>query len=298
MFERSDPEFDVKTGVSLIIVTYFTGEDIFTCLDHALSDPLTCEIILIDNGSNDHDVRRFKALEAKYPQLIYVSGHGNIGFGKAVNLGATYARFDYIAILNPDAFLQKDTLSHLIDAHPLGQSPCIVGARIMNTDGTEQRGGRRGEISPVTTLVSLLRLKRFLPILSRYEMHLHDQPLPDAPVAMPTISGACFLMLRQDFAKMNGFDPAFFLHVEDVELCWRARKMGGSVIFQPKAEVIHVGHTSLVDPVFVEKHKGRGLIYFFNKRSDTLWRKIYLLFLTPLIVAVSWLRAVGRSKRH
>ena len=138
--------------------------------------------------------------------------------------------------------------------------PCIVGARLLNPDLTEQRGARRGEVTPFTTLVSLLQLHKYVPAWRKYEIHQEDQPLPEAPVPVPTISGACFAVSRSDFSRLKGFDSNFFLHVEDVDLCWRARDMGGTVLFHPTAEVVHEGHTSRVEPVFVERNKGNGLI--------------------------------------
>jgi len=232
------------------------------------------------------------------PRLKYIDSGENLGFGRAINLGAQQAVNPWLLVLNPDAFLQPGCVTALREAARGGSRPCIVGARLLNEDLTEQRGSRRGEITPVTTLVSLLRLEKLAPFLGKFELHYHDHPLPEAPSEVPTVSGACFLISKADFALMGGFDPAFFLHVEDVDLCWRARKMGGRVIFHPHAEVIHVGHTSLVDPAFVEHHKGEGLVYFFRKRADTSWRKIYLFFLTPLILSVSYLRAFRREKRE
>jgi N-acetylglucosaminyl-diphospho-decaprenol L-rhamnosyltransferase len=287
-----------RDGITVVMVTFHAGQVLFKSLDTALADPLVAELILIDNGSNADVVERLKAMAAAEPRLKYHDSGGNIGFGRGINLGVSKAVHDWIVVLNPDAFLTPGCLQSLREAARQGRSPCIVGARVLNEDLSEQRGARRGEVTPVTTIVSLLRLERALPFLRRYELHMHDQPLPSGPIEVPTISGACFMISRADFGLLGGLDPAFFLHVEDVDLCWRARQMGGQVVFHPTAEVIHVGHTSLVDPAFVEQHKGEGLVYFFKKRADTRWRKIYLVFLTPLILGVSKLRVLGRPRRE
>lgn len=71
---------------------------------------------------------------------------------------------------------------------------------------------------------------------------------------------------------------------------------GGIVLFHPHAEVVHEGHTSHVAPTFVEWNKGKGLVYFFNKRADTLWRKLYVWALSPLILLVSLLRSALRPR--
>jgi N-acetylglucosaminyl-diphospho-decaprenol L-rhamnosyltransferase len=294
----ADPADMADDRISVVMVTYHSGTVLFKSLEIALADPLVSELILIDNGTKPEVIVRLKEMALAEPRLKYIDSGSNMGFGRAVNLGVGYCRFPWIVVLNPDAFLQPGCLSGLREAAREGSRPCLVGARLLNPDLSEQRGSRRGEVTPVTTLVSLLRLEKALPFLDRFELHYHDHPLPDAPIEVPTVSGACFLISKADFLLLDGFDPVFFLHVEDVDLCWRARKMGGRVLFHPTASVIHVGHTSLVDPTFVEHHKGEGLIYFFKKRADTGWRKLYLFFLTPLIRVVSYLRAFRRETKE
>jgi GT2 family glycosyltransferase len=107
---------------------------------------------------------------------------------------------------------------------------------------------------------------------------------------MPTISGACFAVRRADFDLLAGFDEGYFLHVEDIDLCWRARQAGGQVLFQPHAKVIHLGHTSLEHPLKVEFHKGVGLSRYFIKRADTVQRYAIAVVLAPAILLMSVLR--------
>ena len=164
----------------------------------------------------------------------------------------------------------------------------------MNFDGTEQRGGRRGEVTPVTTLLSLTRLSQRVRALHSFEIHHQDDPAPSEPLPVPTISGACFAMTHEDFSAMGGFDIGYFLHVEDVDLCWRVRKSSGVVLFQPSARVIHLGSTSHTNPVKVEFWKGLGLIRYFHKRADNPRRAVLAYILSPFIVLVS----VGRALMH
>jgi GT2 family glycosyltransferase len=167
-----------------------------------------------------------------------------------------------------------------------------VGARIVNSDGSEQRGGRRGEITPLSTLLSLSTLARRAPALRRFEVHLEDQPTPAGVVETPTVSGACFAMRREDFEALGGFDEGYFLHVEDIDLCWRVRRAGGQVVFQPAAPVVHVGHTSRANPLRVEFAKGRGLARFFRKRAGTPIEALAALALGPFIVALAVVRPI------
>jgi GT2 family glycosyltransferase len=118
-------------------------------------------------------------------------------------------------------------------------------------------------------------------------VHREADALPDQPAPAPTISGACFCMRREDFEAMAGFDEKYFLHVEDVDLCWRVRREGGTVLFHPKAEVIHLCHTSQTSPLRVEFHKGVGLARYFRKRADSLGAAALAWALSPVVVGAA-----------
>ena len=215
--------------------------------------------------------------------------------GLTNRLGARAASGDVIVFLNPDAFLQPGCVAELLRAIDGRPVPSLVGGRVLNADRTEQRGARRGDITPVSALLSLSHLSRRVPSWRRYEVHWESEAPPEAVIAVPTISGACFCMRREDFEAVQGFDEGYFLHVEDVDLCWRVRREGGTVLFQPKAEVIHLGHTSHASPLKVEFHKGVGLARYFRKRAATLAEHLTAWLLSPLIVCTAVARPIVRG---
>ncbi|RRN65518.1 glycosyltransferase family 2 protein [Caulobacter sp. 602-1] len=283
-------EWRVPPRLSLIMVVYMTGPTLMESVRHALAEPRVEEFVIVDNGSSLADAAWLRDLARREPRVRLLQGLGNIGFARAANLGAGAAKGEELIFLNPDAFLTPGAVAALSEAARDRPSPCVIGARVFNTDGTEQRGARRGEITPVTTLLTLSKLSALLPPLRRFEIHRESEAPPSHPVDTPTISGACFYMRATDFHALGGFDEGYFLHVEDIDLCWRARRQGGSVLFQPDARIVHVGSTSKENPLVVEWHKGRGLVRYFLKRADSLPRKALALLLAPLILGV----AVGR----
>jgi GT2 family glycosyltransferase len=269
------------------MVVYKTGEALADSIRHVLDEPLVDEFVIIDNGSPESEAEMLRALGLAEPRVVLQQGHGNVGFARGANMGAETARGEYIVFLNPDANLQQGCILALVAAFEDQPVPTVVGARVLNTDGSEQRGGRRGEVTPVTTLLSFSHLTGRFRGLAGFEIHREQEALPDAPVPMPTISGACFALRRADFELLAGFDEGYFLHVEDIDLCWRARQAGGQVLFQPAAEVIHLGHTSLEHPLKVEFHKGVGLSRYFIKRADTVQRYAIAVILAPAILLMS-----------
>lgn len=279
-----------RRTVSVIMVVYMTGEALQESVQCVLKDPLVDEFVIVDNGSTLPDAQWLRSLAERDGRVVLLAGHGNVGFARGANLGADRAKGDALVFLNPDAFLQPGCIAALVreaDAHP---APCIVGGRVLNADRTEQRGARRGDITLVNALMSLSTLSKLIPGGRRYEVHWEDEALPDAAAPAPTISGACFCMRREDFAGLNGFDEKYFLHVEDVDLCWRVRQAGGVVLFHPKAEVVHLGHTSRTSALAVEFHKGVGLSRYFRKRAEGLSQHLLAWLLSPVIVATAVVR--------
>jgi N-acetylglucosaminyl-diphospho-decaprenol L-rhamnosyltransferase len=279
-----------RRRVSVVMVVYMTGDALEQSVQCVLSDPLVDEFVIVDNGSPARQAARLQSLAERERRVVLVSGHGNVGFARGANLGARKASGDILVFLNPDAFLQPGCIASLVRETESRPSPCIVGGRVLNADRTEQRGARRGDITPMAALLSLSRLARKVPAWRRYEVHWEDETAPETVAPVPTISGACFCMRRSDFDSVGGFDEGYFLHVEDVDLCWRVRQAGGQVLFHPKAEVIHLGHTSQASPVKVEFHKGLGLARYFRKRSVKPAERLLAWALSPLIVCTAVLR--------
>jgi hypothetical protein len=284
-----------RRTVSVVMVVYMTGEALAESLACVLADPLVDELVVVDNGSSPVEAETLRALAARDPRVVLVSGQGNIGFARGANLGARTASGDLLLFLNPDAFLQPGCIAELAREVEGRAGPCIVGGRVLNADRTEQRGARRGEITPLSALASMTGLARVVPGWRRHEVHWEAETLPAEPVVTPTISGACFCMRRGDFEAVGGFDEGYFLHVEDVDLCWRVRQAGGVVLFHPKAEVVHIGGTSQTSPLKVEFHKGVGLARFFRKRAQGPWQALWTWALSPLVIAAAVARPLVRG---
>ena len=284
--------------VSVVMVVYRTGPALGESLRRVLACPEVDQLLMVDNGSAPDEAAAMDAAAAD-ARVQILRGHGNVGFARGANLGASAAHGRILVFLNPDAFLEDGCIDALGAALDPAISPCLVGARVMNPDGSEQRGGRRGEVTPMSTALSLTGLARKVAAWKGYEIHHETEVLPTGPVPAPTISGACFAMTRADFASLGGFDEAYFLHVEDIDLCWRVRQSGGEVLFQPRARVVHLGSTARKPPLFVEISKGFGLARYFRKRADTAGGKLAAWLLLPAILAVSVARAAlrGRSGR-
>lgn len=283
-------------AISVVMVVYRTGPSLEESLRRVLGDFLVDEFIVVVNGETAQEAGWIDAAAAADKRVTVLRGQGNVGFARGANMGVQASHGRTIVILNPDAFLEPGCLHALEQAlrHPGDPDMRLVGARVMNADGTEQRGARRGEVTASTTFFSLTRLSN-LKWFREYEIHHEQDDAPDRSMRVPTISGACFAMRRDHFAALGGFDTGFFLHVEDVDLCWRVRKSGGEVLFCPQAQVTHLGSTSHTHPLKVEFHKGLGLARYFAKRAETPPRRLLAYCLGGPIILVSVLRPMLRK---
>jgi hypothetical protein len=279
-----------RRRVSIIMVVYMTGDALSESVARVLADPLVDEFVIVDNGSSSAEASHLCALADRDDRVVLLAGHGNVGFARGANLGARRASGEMLIFLNPDAFLQPGCVAGLVRAIENRPIPSLVGGRVLNADRTEQRGARRGDITPMTALLSLSSLAKRVPGLRRFDVHWENDAAPDQVVPVPTVSGACICMRREDFNALDGFDEGYFLHVEDVDLCWRVRGAGGQVLFHPKAEVVHLGHTSQTSPLKVEFHKGMGLARYFRKRATNVVEALVAWALSPVIICTALAR--------
>lgn len=274
--------------VSVIMVSWHSGPVLFDALSAALTCEDIHELVLVNHGNPAADVDRLEALEKVEAKLKLIHSGGNLGFSRGCNMGAEAASGSHLLFLNPDAILVPGVASRLAQTGSRQADPWIVGARLLHPDGREQRGGRRGHFNLTNTLMVFSGLGNLVGFHGR--LHREDEPLPPEPEEMPTVSGAAMMLSRQGFDQLGGFDESYFLHVEDIDICRRARDMGGQVVFDPVAELIHYGGTSKVGKMFVEWEKVKGLLRYFWRFSRIGGRAL-LVAVTPVLVTAMMTRA-------
>tara|TARA_R110002111_G_scaffold262694_1_gene340154 strand:- start:84406 stop:85302 length:897 start_codon:yes stop_codon:yes gene_type:complete len=254
--------------LSVITVNYNSGDKVSLCVQSLLELAPVSQIIIVDNNSSDDSLERVKSRYPDDPKTQYVQNDSNLGFAVACNRGAEQARNDYLLYLNPDCRVPPHSINKLIDCLESAPGIGMVGGRIMNEDGTEQVGGRRTIPTPWRSLIRVFRMsflaRRFPRCFS--DFNLHQQPVPDFPIEVEAISGACMLVSRQAYADVGGLDEEYFLHCEDLDWCMSFRNKGWKIMFVPDAEITHYqGACSRSRPIFVEWNKHKGMMRFYRK---------------------------------
>lgn len=274
-------------SVSIVVVNYNAGSLLLECVSAGLEQAQ--EVVVVDNASADGSM---EALVAHFPsegRLKTIRSSRNLGFAAGCNLGACSATGSHIFFLNPDCVLQPGSLQRMVEVLEANPAAGMVGGLLIDTNGTEQGGGRRAMPTPWRSLVRATGLYRFAdrcPSLF-FDFHLHKKPLPVVPVEVEAISGALMLVRREAIEDVGLWDEGYFLHCEDLDWCMRFRQKGWKILFVPDAPVVHKkGSCSRSRPVFVEWHKHKGMMRFYRK----FFRHQYPDALMWLVALGVWLR--------
>lgn len=266
-----------------IVITSFNASELLEqCLQSLLVTDGIGEIHVSDNGSTDGTIALVKSLQTKHPTIVLHENGQNLGFAKACNLPLPALKAPYILFLNPDASVPPKAITGMLRFMEENPEAGMAGPLIVNADGTEQRGCRRNEPSPLRALAHFSLAKK-------NSVNLTGSPLPDQAIEVDAISGA-FMMVRQTaLAEVGKMDEGYFLHCEDLDWCKRFHLAGWKVMFVPDITIKHVkGGSSSKRRVRVEWHKHRGMVRYYRK----FYRDRYPAGLRLMVYASVWMRFV------
>jgi hypothetical protein len=276
-------------SISIIIVSYFTGPLLARSVASARTQADVVDVILVDNGNYEGAVAA--AIAGEGAPVTVISGHGNVGFAAACNLGARRARGEALVFLNPDAVLPAGGAARLIADGAAEAERFVIGARIVDPDGGEQQGSRRETLTPWRAFVEMSRLYKLAPNHPYFQrFNLHHQDIPDAVVGSPTVSGACFAVRTADYWSIDGMDERYFLHVEDIDFCLRFARSGGAVLFNPHVVVIHHKSSSRAASSRIEYRKAKSLNLYFRTHFANAYPRLFL----EIVALLVWLAFAAR----
>lgn len=251
----------------VVIVNYNAGSLLSSCVASVFVQEVR-SVVVVDNASSDQSLDELQEIFSAAPWLRIIRNDTNLGFARACNLGARATSGRYLLFLNPDSTLEPGALKCLIANLESHDTIAMVGGFLCGPDGLEQPGGRRTFPTPRRAFIrafGLSRLGKVSPGIMA-DFLLHREPLPQTPVPVEAISGACMLIKREAMEAVGFWDEGYFLHCEDLDLCMRFRQQGWQILFIPNAKVVHQkGGCSHSRPIFVEWHKHRGMLRFYRK---------------------------------
>jgi GT2 family glycosyltransferase len=224
--------------LSVIIVNYNVKHFLEQCLYavQKAAERVSAEIIVIDNNSSDGSV---EYLEPLFPAVQWISNKENTGFGRACNQGLRLSKGKYVLFLNPDTILPENCFRQCIsflEEHP---GAGALGVKMLDGAGKFLKESKRSFPSPSTSLFKLIGLSKLFPrskIFARYYLgHLDENSNHEVEV----LAGAFMMVKREVLKKTGGFDEAFFMYGEDVDLSYRIHRAGYKNFYYAGCSIIH-----------------------------------------------------------
>jgi N-acetylglucosaminyl-diphospho-decaprenol L-rhamnosyltransferase len=228
----------VKTNVNVIIVNYRTPELTVKCIESIIRMGIVSAdaIYVVENASPDDSACK---LAGSLPGVKIILAERNGGFSAGVNLAAAQASREYLLVLNPDTYFVDSSVDHALLLLEKRPDVGLVGLELVYPDGRLQYSARRFYCL-VDVLARRSPLGKFWPLSRCVEEHMMVSAWTSGqPFEADWVMGTGFIVRRNLFNRIGCMDEAYFLYMEDVDLCARVWEAGSKVMCVPGARLVH-----------------------------------------------------------
>ena len=260
--------------VSVIIVSYKVRYYIEQCLNSVLRSVADAQILVVDNNSDDGSV---EYLRERFPQAEIIANDFNAGFGKANNMALAKATGKYVLFLNPDTVVAERTIPGCIEymeAHP---EVGAVGVRMQYGNGRFALESRRSLPTPSVSFWHMTGLGKLFPkskVFAKYHRTYLDK---DSECPIDVVSGAYMFVRKEALDRTGGFDEAFFMYGEDIDLSYRILQAGYQNRYLPLPMVHYKGESTNKTSYRYAQVFYDAMLIFFNKHFQRYSRLFALL---------------------
>jgi len=222
----------IKT-LSIIIITFNSENQIIKCLESIFASNLTknlnINITVIDNCSLDNTVRiiteKFDR-QVKDKKLKLIQNSKNVGFSKAVNQGIKNSKSDFYLLINPDVFVNRDTIKNVFSTS-LIENFSITGVHMINVQGVENGSYFRFP-NVYVGIFEFTNFGKFL-TLNKWHNYFYYKDSEIKSGIVDVVTGGFMLIDHRVIDKVGYFDERYFMYLEDVDYCLEAKKRGFKV---------------------------------------------------------------------
>ncbi len=291
--------------VAFIIINWNGGEFLRRCIESIAKFPpsIPCSVVVVDNASTDDSLTWLSSPGPRELlgriKLELIANSENVGFGRANNQAFKHTEAPLLFLLNADAELTAGACDKLIETLNGDQRIGACGPRLLNPDGSLQVSVWRNPPAAWATLLSGSRLALLLPRRARGELLLAEFWDHDRRRDVPMLGGAAILIRRSVIDKVGGFNERFHMYLEDNDWCWRIKRAGWRLVFDPAAVVVHQGaHSARQRWTEMEqlRLKTEGYLMFLSGALPRQRMIANLLVSTSLLaLQIAWRKMCGRS---
>lgn len=282
-----------RPDLTVVILNWNARRELEECLRSLMGQRFRhrVEVIVADNASSDGSR---EMVRQQFPGVRLIHHPRNLGFCAGNNRAVPEQPGRYVLFLNPDTVVTECALDTLVDFADALPDAGIVGPRLLNPDGTLQYSCRRFP-SLGAGFFRNTPLGRLFPRNHYTTDYLMSDWDHAEPRDVDWVSGAALLIRREALEQTGGFDEQFFMYCEDVDLCWRAGKLGWRVVYCPESVIYHIiGRSSDQVPARATWLFHRAMYLFYRKHYARATHPL----LRPLVVPGLFARAAGQIARY
>lgn len=245
--------------ISVVIVNYNVQYFLEQCIlsVQSASEKLKVEIIVVDNNSKDASC---KLISEKYTEVILIKNKENVGFSKANNQAVKIAKGEYVLILNPDTVVAEDTLTQIFEYAKSKQNLGILGVKLIDGAGKFLPESKRGLPTPRVSFNKLFGISG-RKTGKYYATHLGENETGIVAILV----GAFMLLKRKVYNEVNGFDEAYFMYGEDIDLSCKTLNKGYQNYYYANTQVIHYKGESTKNDIQNLKYFHKAMKIFYKK---------------------------------
>jgi GT2 family glycosyltransferase len=224
-----------------------------------LRDPL--DVIVVDMSSTDGTV---EMLGNEFPQVRVIDSVPNRGYGSAANVGLARATGDHVLVCNSDLVFPEGSTERILEVLGHTNDTTLLGFGLRGADGHPQRSALRlpGPFALVWMFATPIR---YWPRLNSFLLGYLDEDAMTRKTPVGWVTGAALAAHRSLFERLGGFDEAFFMNSEEVDLCRRVHQLGGKVVYAPEVTLTHVGGGSSSDSDLMLRWLAQGKARYTRK---------------------------------
>jgi GT2 family glycosyltransferase len=222
----------MERNVAVAILNWNGREHLRTYLPSVVQHSQNAVIYVIDNNSTDDSIA---ILEREFPSVKVIKNRKNTGFAGGYNEGLRSIKEDYYILLNSDVEVSPNWISPIIELMQKDPSISIAQPKILSyreKNKFEYAGAAGGFIDYLGYPFCRGRI---------FQEVEEDKGQYNDTTEVFWATGACMFIRSELFWDLGGFDDRYFAHMEEIDLCWRAKNLGHKVYYCGKSEVFHLG---------------------------------------------------------
>lgn len=215
--------------LTIAVLNFNSGDYLKKCLESvkAVRSEADIAVHAIDNNSTDES---FNLDQGQFNDVEFIKNEANLGFSRGYNKVLKNIKTEFILLLNPDCILKKGVIKKILKDF---ENDLLVGAatcKIILPDGKVDLTAHRGFPTPLASMLYLFGDDSLYHLIKENLNDLHE---------VDAIAGAFFMTKKSVLERVGYLDEKYFLYGEDLDLCFKIKKAGFKIVYDPDVEITH-----------------------------------------------------------